>query len=210
MTICQKSAEVWICSPEVDGTSKVRGTNMVCNFEEPYMTPVRCSLDECVSGSVVQDENDGTKPCSETNIDTYDSETEPLSPRYQRQCCKSNTPEECNEDEAQCSVPTIRGLGLVNWTTPYTLPSGLNQSTVWDHVIGPNVCSGDDYNKASGCEEGVEYDAIGLNNEKPTSSPCPQRQRMHATLVLLFQWVEHTENDNGGEFMSERGTETSC
>ena len=113
-------------------------------------------------------------------------------------------------DPLKCSVPTIRGVGLVNWTTPYTLQSGLNQSTVWDHVIGPNVCSGDDYNKASGCEEGVEYDAIGLNNEKPTSSPCPQRQRMHATLVLLFQWVEHTENDNGGEFMSERGTETSC
>jgi len=209
MTICQKSAEVWICTPEVDGTSKVRGTNMVCNFEEPYMTPVRCSLDECVD----------PKTCPETFfLDTYDGDT---APRYQLECCESNTPAECNgdpsssevtgnDDPLKCSVPTIRGVGLVNWTTPYTLPSGLNQSTVWDHVIGPNECSGAEYNKASGCEEGVEYDAIGLNNEKPTSSPCPQRQRMHATLTLLFQWVEHTESDNGGEFMSERGTETSC
>ena len=191
MTICQKSAEVWICVPAADGTSKVRGTNMVCNFEEPYMTPLRCSMDEC-TGSSTKD----TPTCKE---DTYILDD---APRNVRQCCPhergdpscgmNNT---AGKDGLQCNPRTIRGVGLVNWTTPYTMPSGLNQSTVWNHVIGDNNCEGTDFENVSTCEVDVASQGGG--------SRCLQRQRMRGILLLLFQWVEYTNQDDNG-LMAER------
>ena len=202
MTICQKSAEVWICKPQTDGTSKIRGTNMICNFNEPYMTPIRCSMEECTGGS---------PECKETKINTYD---ESDAPRYDRKCCPHG-PANCHEDSAwqedseQCNPPTIRGEMLVNWTTPYTLPSGWNQSRVWDHVIGPNICDGAEYDLASGCEDldsdEIEYSSLSSSNDgKNDVSPCHQRQRMYTTLRLLFQWVEFNEEDESNGFMAER------
>ena len=166
------------------------------------MTPIRCNENECVGGD----------NCKKPNIQTYDDKER--SPRYLHTCCKHTNSSDCvdkdGRDINQCNPRTIRGLGLLNWTTPYTLPTGLNQSAVWDHVIGPNECEGDDYNKASQCEDEkvvIEADGIDKSTGKPfvpDSSPCHQRQRMHAQLTLLFQWVEYTDNNKDDTLMAER------
>ena len=223
MTIVQKSAEVWICSPNNDGTSTVRGTNMVCNYVEPYMVPIRCGGSgkpedpfECDSNGGLNGGNTlgsggaggaGTES-AECKLQTYD---EPDAPRYSKTCCPDVEEVMCEgithhngSHVKQCNPRTVRGVGLVNWTTPYTLPSGWNQSRVWNHILGVNLCEGDDYDKVKECEPTVD------GEEKEDTSifsnfiePCAKRQKNRQMLVLLFQWIEYVDEADTG-LMFER------